>query len=233
MCVAYFVKECSVPVAIRQGRLTMANAHLCKHWIFRKFVRSTILHKFHLLKFCFCQIKELCEIFRLRPFTLWLHCPKIFEGPLKFVLNDPLNKQWIKRELVRSTIFQQIHLLKFYLHHFKELALWNAQTEMIHFIIGMFKNFWGPIEIWSWPPGVLNDPLKNNEFKRNLCEAFFPTNSPIEILFAPFERALLNLQTAIVHFVISLSKKLCSLIWIGSRPPVVLNNLLKKQWILR
>ena len=128
MCVAYFVKKCSAPVAIWQGQLATANAHLHKHWIFRKFVRSTILHQFHLLKFCFCQIKELCEIFRLRPFTLWLPCPnKKNWGPIEIwhwppgVLNDPLKKQWILRKLVRSTIFYQIGLLKFCLHHLKDL----------------------------------------------------------------------------------------------------------------
>ena len=41
-----------------------------------------------------------------------------------------------------------------------ERALWNLQTETIHFVIILCKKNWGPIEIWSWPPVVLNDPWK-------------------------------------------------------------------------
>ena len=54
-----------------------------------------------------------------------------------------------------------------------ERSLSNLQTEMIHFMIGLSKKIWGPIEIWSWPPGVLNDPLKKQWIQRKLVRSTY------------------------------------------------------------
>ena len=77
-------------------------------------------------------------------------------------------------------------------------------------------------------------PMENTVNTKKTCAMHhFLANSPIEILIVPFERALWNLQTETIHFVIILCKKNWGPIEIRSRPPVVLNDPRKKQWIHR
>ena len=90
------------------------------------------------------------------------------------VLNDPLKKQWIQRKLVRSTIFYQISLLKFCLHHLKDLyQIYRLKWSILW--LACPKIFEGPLKFDPDHLACLTTRWKNNEFKGNLCEAPFST----------------------------------------------------------
>ena len=199
------------PIEIWSWPPGVLNDPLENQWIPRKLVRSTIFYQISLLKFCLHHLKDLYQIYRLKWSILWLACSKNFEGPLKF---DPdhlscLMTRWTNNEFkgnLCGTLFSNKFTYWNSVCTISKSSVkrtdWNDPFYDWH-VQKNLRAHWNLILTTWCAQRPAKKPMNSKE---TYAKHYFPTNSPIEILFAPFERALLNLQTEIIHFVIGLSK---------------------------